>query len=91
MLGSRRGRPSIIGRTVQTAARTAVIVGTANAVTNKMSRAPAAAPADATPAAAAPAGLTDESIAQLKKLAELQEAGILTAEEFAQQKARILG
>ncbi len=40
---------------------------------------------------AAPTGLTDEKIAQLKKLAELQQAGILTEEEFATQKARILG
>jgi hypothetical protein len=30
-------------------------------------------------------------IAQLQKLAELQKAGILTAEEFAAQKAKILG
>jgi hypothetical protein len=39
---------------------------------------------------AAPTGLTDEKIAQLSKLAELQQAGILTDEEFAAQKAKIL-
>ena len=46
--------------------------------------APAAAPA-------APAGLSmDEKIAQLQQLGELQKAGILTDEEFAAQKAKIL-
>ena len=38
------------------------------------------------PAAAAPA----DPIAQLKELAELKNQGILTEEEFATQKARIL-
>ena len=38
------------------------------------------------PAAAAPA----DPIAQLKELAELKNQGILTEEEFAAQKARIL-
>jgi hypothetical protein len=42
-------------------------------------------------APATPAGsLTDEAIAQLQKLADLQKAGILTDEEFAAQKATIL-
>jgi hypothetical protein len=47
----------------------------------------------AAPVASPPAntGLSDESIARLQKLAELQKAGILTPEEFATQKARILG
>jgi hypothetical protein len=47
----------------------------------------------AAPVASAPVstGLTDESIARLQKLAEVQKAGILTPEEFATQKARILG
>jgi hypothetical protein len=39
----------------------------------------------------APTGLTGEAMEQLKKLAELHKAGILTDEEFATQKARILG
>jgi hypothetical protein len=30
-------------------------------------------------------------ISQLQQLAELQKVGILTPDEFAQQKARILG
>lgn len=43
------------------------------------------------PQAASPGALTDSMIAQLQQLAELQKQGILTPEEFAQQKARILG
>jgi hypothetical protein len=97
MLGSRRGRPSLIGRAAQTAARTAVITATATTVAGKMAPRPAAAGAAAASAAApqapeppAPGGLSDEAIARLKQLAELHAAGILTAEEFAEQKARIL-
>jgi hypothetical protein len=54
---------------------------------------PAAAPAAAPPPppAAAPAAGADDTIAQLQKLAELKTAGILTEEEFAAQKAKILG
>ena len=48
--------------------------------------------AQAAPAqAASPGTITDDTIAQLQKLAELQKQGILTPEEFAQQKAKILG
>lgn len=44
------------------------------------------------PAAAAPAQPADrDPVAQLKDLAELKSQGILTEEEFAAQKARILG
>ncbi|MFN8623583.1 MAG: SHOCT domain-containing protein [Chloroflexota bacterium] len=54
--------------------------------------APAPAPAAAAPAATpAPTGLTmDEKVAQLNQLAELHKAGILTDDEFAAQKAKIL-
>jgi hypothetical protein len=41
------------------------------------------------PAAAAPAAT--DVVTQLKSLAELRDQGILTEEEFAAQKARILG
>jgi hypothetical protein len=47
-------------------------------------QAPAAAPA------AAPAGGGRDRIAQLKDLADLKAQGILTEDEFATQKARIL-
>ena len=104
MVGSRKGRPSLLGRTAQTAARTAVIAGTATAVSGKVAArqaagaapAPAAAEPAAPPPAAAPAaavsgGLTDEAIGKLQKLADLRASGVLTEEEFAIQKARILG
>jgi hypothetical protein len=83
-------------------ARTAVVAGTATAVSNRVSRRqderwarqgyydepePQAAPAPA-PAPAAPAV---DPIERLKELAELKEQGILTPEEFAVQKARLLG
>lgn len=94
MVGSRRGRPSLLGRTAQTAARTAVIAGTATAVSGKVAArqaaGAAAAPATAAPAAAS-GGLTDEAIGKLQKLADLRASGVLTEEEFAVQKARILG
>jgi Short C-terminal domain len=96
MLGTRRGRPSLIGRAAQTAARTAVISATATAVSGRVAGRQPAAPAQpvapvAEPITPAPtAGLTDEAIARLKQLAELHAAGILTVEEFAEQKARLL-
>jgi hypothetical protein len=46
--------------------------------------APAPAPA---PAAG---GISDESIAQLQKLAQLHESGVLTDEEFNEQKRKLL-
>ena len=73
-----------------TAARTAVIVKTAEAVSSN--KQPAAAPAAAAPAVApaAPTGMTEEKIALLQKLTELQKSGVLTEEEFASEKAKIL-
>lgn len=99
MFGSRRGRPSLIGSVArsaaQTAGRTAVVVGTANAMTRRRGG-PAEPVAASTPAAvadlapAAHAALTDDGIAKLKQLAELHAAGVLTDAEFAEQKARVL-
>jgi hypothetical protein len=43
------------------------------------------------PAAAPSGGLSSEDTARLQQLGQLHEQGILTDEEFAQQKARILG
>ncbi len=44
------------------------------------------------PQAAAPStGLTDEGIAQLKKLGDLHESGVLTDAEFEAAKQKILG
>jgi len=81
-------------------ARTAVIAGTATAVSNRVSRrqydrwadqeaaqAPQPQPA---PAAPAPGAGTDAMIDQLKKLGELRSAGVLTEAEFEAQKAKLL-
>jgi hypothetical protein len=46
----------------------------------------------AAPAPAAPAGgLSDAAIAQLKELAQLKHTGVLTQEEFDEQKRQLLG
>ena len=85
-------------------ARTAVVAGTATAVSNRVSRRqgerwaanqpapqqqapPPPPPPPAQPAP--PAGGTDR-IAALKQLGELRTQGVLTEEEFASEKARIL-
>jgi hypothetical protein len=91
------------------AATTAVVAGTATAVSGRVARrqqakAPAPAPeaepqpqavALEEPLAAAPlappaAGLSEEAMAQLQQLGALKEQGVLTEEEFATQKAKIL-
>ncbi|MCU0301798.1 MAG: SHOCT domain-containing protein [Candidatus Nanopelagicales bacterium] len=120
------GRPGLVG----TMARTAVVAGTATAVSNKVGsaqhqkaaqqaaaaeqeaqlaaaqqqaqvdaavqaalaqQAAAQAAAPAPTPAPAPAADGGDTIAQLEKLAQLKAAGILTEEEFAAQKAKILG
>jgi putative oligomerization/nucleic acid binding protein len=90
-------------------ARTAVVAGTATAVSGRVQRRQAekyasrdaqiyadreqayeetqAAPAPAAPAAAPS---TSDTLDQLKQLAQLKADGILTEEEFAAQKAKIL-
>jgi hypothetical protein len=85
-------------------ARVAVASGTATAVSNRVSRRqgerwaqqeamaappPVAAPPVAGPPVAAPVAQAS-TIDQLKELAELKQQGILTEEEFAAQKAKIL-
>jgi hypothetical protein len=100
-------------------ARTAVVAGTATAVSNRVSRRqanrwadqgqgapaymaeqpppqqyeqqyaqPQYAPPPPAPEPAAPAA---DPIEQLKELAALREQGVLTDEEFAVQKSKILG
>jgi Short C-terminal domain len=105
----RMGRPGLVG----TMARTAVVAGTATAVSGGVIRhqqnkqaeqaeaqaaeqqaaappppPPAAAPEPA-PASALPLG--DETVAQLEQLADLKAKGILSEEEFAAAKAKLLG
>ena len=56
--------------------------------------APASAPAAAPAAAVAPAPVAEpaqDRITQLKELASLHDTGVLTDEEFASEKAKILG
>ena len=83
-------------------ARTAVIAGTATHVSNNVSRRQtnrwaqqeqAQYPQEQQAYAAPPPAEDhrDKQIAQLKELASLKEQGILTEEEFAAQKAEILG
>ncbi len=79
-------------------ARTAVIAGTATTVSNRVSRRQGQrwaqqeeaqqAPPAAAPAAPATGG--QSTIDQLKELGELKAQGILTEEEFAAQKAKLL-
>jgi hypothetical protein len=96
-------------------ARTAVIAGTATAVSGRVQRrqaeryadrdaqiyadreqayqqAVAPPPAAAPPTAAPPPSAPDRSdtLAQLQQLGELKAQGILTEEEFAAEKAKIL-
>ena len=100
-------------------ARTAVVAGTATAVSNRVSRrqanrwqtqadaqayqqqeyapapapappAPVYAPAPAPPAAAPAAGTGDDVADQIRRLGELRSQGLLTDEEFAAAKARLL-
>ena len=108
------------GGLVRGVARTAVVAGTATAVSNRVSRRQAnkwaaqdeqqaaqeeqAAKAQAydqqqayaqqqpppPPPAAPAAPAQTDVIGQLQKLGELKAAGILTEEEFAAQKAKIL-
>jgi Short C-terminal domain len=80
-------------------ARTAVVAGTATAVSNRVSRRQANRWAqqeqgyydEPAPAAAPVAAPAQDPIEQLKQLAALKDQGILTEEEFAAQKAKILG
>ena len=112
MMGRRMGRPGLVGM----AARTAVVAGTATAVSGGVARrqnARAQSKADeqyaeqqqqeqqyapppqqyveAAPAAPAePEASTDDLIAQLKKLGDLKEAGVLDEAEFQTAKAKLL-
>ena len=81
-------------------ARTAVVAGTATAVSNRVSRRQAerwAAQDDQyydqyeqAPPPPAPAPAQKDTIEQLKELAELKASGVLTEAEFEAQKAKIL-
>jgi hypothetical protein len=86
-----------------TMARTAVVAGTATAVSGNVARrgeeraaeqqqAAAAQQQAAVPMQAAPEEVSyDDKIEQIKKAGALMADGLLTEEEFAAEKARILG
>ncbi|MBL8925244.1 MAG: SHOCT domain-containing protein [Pseudonocardia sp.] len=116
--GRGRGGPGLLG----TVARTAVIAGTASAVSGRVGAAQQSAAqqqqqaaaaqeqlrqmqlqaqidaqvdarmagAPAAPAATPGRPSVDDLHAQLTKLGELRQAGLLTDAEFAEQKARLL-
>ncbi|MGZ8802847.1 MAG: SHOCT domain-containing protein [Mycobacterium sp.] len=84
------------------AARTAVVAGTATAVSGRVARRQARkydqpaeeeqyedAPQQAPPPAPAPP--QDESYAKLQELAQLHTQGVLSDDEFTAAKAKILG
>jgi len=78
-------------------ARTAVVAGTATAVSNRGSRRQAnrwavqEEPVAAAPPPPPPPPPAPDPMAQLTQLGQLHAQGILTDEEFAAQKAKILG
>jgi membrane protease subunit (stomatin/prohibitin family) len=82
-----------IGRAV---ARTAVVAGTATAVSGRVAQKQADKQADkeATQQAAAPAPAAEpevDAVAEIERLGALKDKGLLTDEEFAAAKAKILG
>ncbi|MBB1493713.1 SHOCT domain-containing protein [Propioniciclava sp. MC1683] len=96
MIRPRRGGPGLIG----TAARTAVIAGTATRVSGNVAasqqakaqqRVPVQQPPQPTVVVAAPAPPAEDTIAQLERLAALHQQGALTEAEFTAAKARLLG
>lgn len=99
----RGGRPGLLG----TMARTAVISGTATAVSGNVTRRQAsraqarampvqqapvyAEPAPAPPAQVTPASGGDDFMAKLTQLGEMRAAGLLDDTEFAAAKAKLIG
>ena len=82
------------------AARTAVVAGTATAVSGRVARRQARKydqPAEeqqvpgCTPPPAQRAPAEDDSMAKLQELAQLHHPGVLSDEEFTAAKAKILG
>jgi membrane protease subunit (stomatin/prohibitin family) len=78
-------------------ARTAVIAGTATAVSNRVSRRQAGRWAaqeqqqyEQQPQQMAPAPPEQDPMSKLKELGELHQSGVLTDEEFAAAKAKVL-
>jgi hypothetical protein len=97
-LGRGRRGPGLLG----TMARTAVVAGTATAVSGKVAASQEAAArdraelearrrAELTPPTQPTPQAVDELLDRLTRLGELRAAGVLSEEEFAAAKARIVG
>jgi hypothetical protein len=90
MMMRRRG-PGVVG----VAARTAVVAGTATAVSGRVARRQqdkyAAQQQQAAPAAPPAEAAEPEYVEELTQLAQLRDQGILTPEEFEAKKKQILG
>lgn len=77
-------------------ARTAIVAGTATAVSNRVSRRQAGRwarqeqQAYSAPEVSAVDDEADQKLAQLRELADLKRQGVLTEEEFTEQKRWIL-
>jgi membrane protease subunit (stomatin/prohibitin family) len=94
MLMRRRRGPGL----VRMAATTAVVAGTAGAVSHhqqqkyaNQAEAQQAEAQAAQPEAAPAAAAEDPTMAELQRLATLHTSGVLTDEEFTAAKAKILG
>lgn len=92
-----RRTKALAGSAARTAGRTAIIAGTASAVVGRGSHGqapPQAAPAPAISHAPQPMAATDDAgdhlIAQIERLAALKTAGVLSDEEFAAAKRKLL-
>jgi len=73
-------------------ARVALVAGTATAVSNSVARRQHGRWAEQSQQAATPvADSMTDTLAQLERLAELKERGILTDAEFEAQKQKLLG
>lgn len=96
-MSRRVGRPGLMG----TVAKTAVVAGTATAVVGGVHRhqeqksadqqaeaAQQAVPQQAAPQQAAPA--EEDRLARIKELGQMRDQGLLTDQEFASEKARLL-
>ena len=92
MLGSRRGRPSLIGRAASTAARTAVITKTATTVAGNAAAKQATqqagepAPHNAMPQQPAAAPMVNaaqgDTLVRLRTLSDLHDGGMLSDADF---------
>ena len=82
-------------RLLRGVARTAVVAGTAAGVAGRVQHRQqqrwAQQDYEQAQAAAPPPTAAADPIAQLKELGELHQSGVLTDEEFAAQKAKLLG